>query len=266
MRDIGLFIWVGILILGVVSSIAKSAKRQQQAPSRHRARRSRCGRWRPAALSAAQQATLMRVMQASPRNGAKQAPPRPGAPAPKPAATSAATPRRRRPATRPNLRARAKRRLFGSRAGAASAPSSQPRCSASQKPLTTNIFDSLTQRSIDLHELSDRVRLFGEYDRNLSAIESSLDVAVHADGDKLLLAGDDAAVARAERVVRRVLDAAVGGAHITPDDVKLALTDSASPSESGALTHTLMRTHRGREVRPRTPGSASSSTPSSDSR
>jgi phosphate starvation-inducible protein PhoH and related proteins len=112
----------------------------------------------------------------------------------------------------------------------------------------------LTQRSIDLHELSDRVRLFGEYDRNLSAIESSLDVAVHADGDRLLLAGDDAAVARAERVVKRVLDAAVGGAHITPDDVKLALTDSASPSESGALTHTLMRTHRGREVRPRTPG------------
>ena len=112
----------------------------------------------------------------------------------------------------------------------------------------------MTQRSIDLHELSDRVRLFGEYDRNLSAIESSLDVAVHADGDRLLLAGDDAAVARAERVVKRVLDAAVGGAHITPDDVKLALTDSASPSESGALTHTLMRTHRGREVRPRTPG------------
>jgi phosphate starvation-inducible PhoH-like protein len=109
------------------------------------------------------------------------------------------------------------------------------------------------QRSIDLGNLSDRVRLFGEYDRNLSAIESSLDVAVHADGDRLLLAGDDAAVARAEEVVRRVLDAAVGGAHITPDDVALALSDTRVERNT-ALPSTLLRTHRGREIRPRTSG------------
>jgi phosphate starvation-inducible PhoH-like protein len=109
------------------------------------------------------------------------------------------------------------------------------------------------QRSIDLGRLSDRLRLFGEFDRNLSAIESSLDVAVHADGDRLLLAGEDAAVARAEEVVRRVLDAAVDGAHITPDDVALALSD-ASVSRSSALPATLLRSHRGREVRPRTAG------------
>jgi phosphate starvation-inducible protein PhoH and related proteins len=109
------------------------------------------------------------------------------------------------------------------------------------------------QRSIDLGELPDRVRLFGEYDRNLSAIESSLDVAVHAEGDRLLLAGDAAAVARAEEVVRRVLEAAVEGAHITPDDVALALSDAHVASEP-SLPATLLRSHRGREVRPRTAG------------
>jgi phosphate starvation-inducible PhoH-like protein len=108
------------------------------------------------------------------------------------------------------------------------------------------------QRSINLADLPDRVRLFGEYDRNLSAIESSLDVAVHADGDRLVLAGEDAAVERAEEVVRRVLEAAVGGAHITPDDVALALSDERT--ERAALPSTLLRTHRGREVRPRTVG------------
>jgi phosphate starvation-inducible protein PhoH and related proteins len=111
----------------------------------------------------------------------------------------------------------------------------------------------LTQRSIDLAELSDRVRLFGEYDRNLSAIESSLDIAIQADGDRLLLAGDDAAVARAEQVVRRVLEAAVDGAHITPHDVALALSESNADRSTGHPA-TLLRSHRGREVRPRTGG------------
>jgi phosphate starvation-inducible PhoH-like protein len=110
------------------------------------------------------------------------------------------------------------------------------------------------QRSIDLRELPDRVRLFGEYDRNLTAIESSLHVAVHADGDRLTLAGEDAAVARAEEVVRRVLAAAVDGAHITPDDVALALADAREQRSEHSPPSTLLRSQRGREVRPRTAG------------
>jgi len=98
------------------------------------------------------------------------------------------------------------------------------------------------------------VRLFGEYDRNLSAIESTLEVRVRADGDRLVLAGADADVERAEDVIRRILDAAVGGAHITPDDVALALSDARGTDGDKALPKTLLRTQRGAEVRPRTAG------------
>jgi phosphate starvation-inducible protein PhoH and related proteins len=113
------------------------------------------------------------------------------------------------------------------------------------------------ERSVDLHDLPDRVRLFGEYDRNLSAIESTLEVSVHADGDRLLLAGPSGNVERAEDVIRRVLAAAVGGAHITPDDIAMALLDVGQRAGGRALPKTLLQTQRGAEVRPRTAGQRS---------
>jgi phosphate starvation-inducible PhoH-like protein len=71
-------------------------------------------------------------------------------------------------------------------------------------------------------------------------------VSVRAEGDTLQLAGTVANVRRAEHAVRRMLHAAVGGAQITPDDVVLAI-DEPVPS-------TLVRTQRGKEVRPKTAG------------
>jgi phosphate starvation-inducible protein PhoH and related proteins len=110
------------------------------------------------------------------------------------------------------------------------------------------------QRAIALDALPDRVRLFGEYDRNLSAIESALDVAVAADGDRLVLSGDADDVERAERVIRRMLDAAVGGAYVTPDDVALAFSDVRERPSIASLPETLLHTQRDRAVRPRTAG------------
>src|SRR5262249_48155928 len=49
---------------------------------------------------------------------------------------------------------------------------------------------TVAQRSIELHDLPDRLRLFGEYDRNLSAIEEALDVSVQTDGDWLRVSGN----------------------------------------------------------------------------
>ncbi len=61
-------------------------------------------------------------------------------------------------------------------------------------------------------------------------------------------------VARAENVVRSMLDAAVGGAQITPDDVALAVSEARVEPATQALPGTLLRTQRGKEVRPKTIG------------
>ncbi len=111
-----------------------------------------------------------------------------------------------------------------------------------------------TERAIDLDGLTDQVRLFGEYDRNLSAIEAALAVEVRAAGGRLHLSGTDDRVDRAESAVRRLLDAALAGAHIGPDDVTLALSDAAHDEVRAPLPGTLLRAPRGREIRPRTPG------------
>lgn len=77
---------------------------------------------------------------------------------------------------------------------------------------------------------------------------------MRADGDRLVLAGNAAEVERAERVVRRVLDAAVEGAHVTPDDVALVASDVRDVAGPPPLPKTLLRSQRGTEIRPRTAG------------
>ena len=127
----------------------------------------------------------------------------------------------------------------------------------SPAPSATNTDGLATEsieRSLDLRGLSDRVRLFGEHDGNLSAIESSLAISVQIDGDRLLLAGAPQSVERGEYALRQMLDAAMQGAHVTPDDVTLAVSDSRDGSGGRSLPVTLLRTNRGKEVRPRTPG------------
>ncbi len=112
----------------------------------------------------------------------------------------------------------------------------------------------MSRRSIDLGALPDRLRLFGEYDRNLSAIEERLGVHVQTEDDRLVLSGNARSVERAASAVTRMLDAAVEGAQITLHDVALAVGDTEKSEGGRPVAPTIVRTHRGGEVRPRTAG------------
>ncbi|HET7814218.1 MAG TPA: PhoH family protein [Candidatus Baltobacteraceae bacterium] len=68
-----------------------------------------------------------------------------------------------------------------------------------------------------------------------------------------MVQGAQPAVEQAHDVLERVLEAAVSGAHVTPDDVVLAASD-VRRGRKQTLPQTLYRSHRGREIRPKTPG------------
>lgn len=98
------------------------------------------------------------------------------------------------------------------------------------------------------------MRLFGQFDQNLTALESVVPVSIRIDGNHLVLHGEKASVELAQRVFRRMLDAAADGATLTPDDVALAARDAIEHTEGVALPLTLLQAQRGREIRPKTRG------------
>ncbi len=77
---------------------------------------------------------------------------------------------------------------------------------------------------------------------------------MHVDGNHLIVHGPNGAVQQAYNVVSRMLQAAVEGVQLTPDDVALVASDVLGGRAQTALPPTLYRTHRGNEVRPKTAG------------
>jgi len=113
---------------------------------------------------------------------------------------------------------------------------------------------SRTERAFELDGLGDQLRFFGKLDQNLTELEALIPVVVRVDGEQLRLSGERDAVAAAQRVLERMLDAARRGAMVTPEDVALAARDVLTRNASSSVPETLVTTNRGTEIRPRTDG------------
>jgi phosphate starvation-inducible PhoH-like protein len=74
------------------------------------------------------------------------------------------------------------------------------------------------------------------------------------DGNRIVLAGEPTAVDTAFRILEHMLKAAVNGALLTPEDVRLAAQDVALDREGNHVPETLFQTQRGKEIRARTSG------------
>lgn len=111
-------------------------------------------------------------------------------------------------------------------------------------------------RTFELEGLGDHLRFFGQFDRNLSALEALVPVSLRVEGNQIEISGEIEAVRRAERALGTMLAAARSGKLLTPDDVKLAAGTEPFDQEprSSIIPDTLYLTHRGQEVRPKTRG------------
>ena len=106
------------------------------------------------------------------------------------------------------------------------------------------------------------MRLFGEFDGVLHAVERATGAAITVDGDELVLSGAREATDRASHLLRLLIDAARSGEFLTTDDVKAALASAVSLDRGGRdgsrpvqdTGGVLASTRRGRPVRPRTAG------------
>ncbi|TAM88616.1 PhoH family protein [bacterium] len=110
-------------------------------------------------------------------------------------------------------------------------------------------------RTFELEELGDHLRFFGQFDRNLTALEALVPVTLRVEGNQIEIAGEIEAIGRAERALGTMLAAARSGKMLTPDDVKLAAEAERDEEERrAAIPATLYVAQRGNEVRPRSRG------------
>jgi phosphate starvation-inducible protein PhoH and related proteins len=107
---------------------------------------------------------------------------------------------------------------------------------------------------MSMRGLDDRVRLFGELDGNLTHLERGAGVALHVQGEEIIVTGEPRRVAIAAAALEALLKAARGGADVSALDVELALRAARDGLEPEGLEGSLATTRKGRTVRPRTPG------------
>jgi phosphate starvation-inducible protein PhoH and related proteins len=114
---------------------------------------------------------------------------------------------------------------------------------------------TVSEEIFELGRSVDPLSVFGQYDQNLTALESLIPVVVRLDGNRVFVSGEARSVSRAIAVLDQMHAAARGGSTLTPDDVTLAVRELDRGGEQ-PLPATVYTTHRGREIRPKSPGQA----------
>ncbi|MGD9498269.1 MAG: PhoH family protein [Armatimonadota bacterium] len=101
--------------------------------------------------------------------------------------------------------------------------------------------------------------LVGERDVNLRTIEDELDVVIVPRDDRLQIYGDESRARTAAELLETCLEAVRGGRVLTGHDIACALNAMVGQECDAAqalLAETIIVTHRGKPIRPKTPNQA----------
>ncbi|HLJ83379.1 MAG TPA: PhoH family protein [Candidatus Eremiobacteraceae bacterium] len=120
------------------------------------------------------------------------------------------------------------------------------------KAKATALAQAEARMRVSIGGLDDRIRLFGQLDANLDALEHATGAQLHVQGDEIVLTGERSAVGAASSALRRMLASASSGRELTVEDVGHAL--AGEQSEAASIAEPLTVTRKGRPVRPRSAG------------
>ncbi|MGE0608748.1 MAG: PhoH family protein [Pirellulales bacterium] len=111
----------------------------------------------------------------------------------------------------------------------------------------------MSEAIVSLVDSKSLVALFGAKDQHLRSIREALRVSISARDGKLLIQGDEPAVAKATQVLEQLQDKLQRTGQLSADDVGQALFFAANGSAGGDQT-VLDVLAAGRKIRPRTAG------------
>lgn len=110
---------------------------------------------------------------------------------------------------------------------------------------------------IPIENLGDTKNLFGNYDENLKYIEKQLGVNIVTRGSEIIILGDEAGVALAQRLFNKLLEISESGNLLTLQDIRYAvsLLESGSEAKIGDIyADVVCVTARGKLIKPKTLG------------
>ena len=112
------------------------------------------------------------------------------------------------------------------------------------------------ERRIEVASNDEALRLFGHFDENLRYLESELPVKLVPRGTEVIIIGEAGSVEQAVQVLEQLRALARDGNAIAREDVRLAI--GLAKKEGGSLDptqeETILVTHRGKAVKPKTLG------------
>lgn len=117
--------------------------------------------------------------------------------------------------------------------------------------------DKITEKTIELDEISHAMNLFGNFDENINIIEDALNVKLIARDEGIRVVGEEGQVQKARIVIERLKDISAKGDIITRQNVNYLVQlaeENSTEKIRNYMTDYICLTARGKQIKSKTHG------------